>query len=68
MSRWAALARAWTPLSVRLEMWNLMGTLGLSFSAALCNQQKGEIQQEFRKNGLLLANHTSVLEFGVAVG
>lgn len=75
MSRWAALARAWTPVSVRLEMWNLMGALGFSFWAASCKQQKGVIQELFSnnsvKNILLLAKNASGMlpgEFGVAVG
>lgn len=71
MSRWAALASAWTPESVRLEMWNLTGALGFRFCAAFWNPKEGGIQQNFRKNILLLADHTSLWlpeEFGAAVG
>lgn len=39
-SRCAALLRAWTPASVRLEMMNLTGTTDFSFSAASCGDSR----------------------------
>lgn len=39
-SRCAALLRAWTPASVRLEMTNLTGTTDFSLSAASCGDSR----------------------------
>lgn len=62
MSRWAELQSAWTPLSVRLEMWNLMGTTGFRFCAAFCNPtwdrtMNRKLKSSLGKNALLLAKY-----------